>query len=121
MRLACSRARLSEGSRMLISSAMMPITTNNSTRVKPLDLRECFINEAPFQTGDKSHTRGACGSGLWHRAACARVARGHAARGGSSHLKGHYLGRAISDTDEMIAVDQLGESCTPAARRCPWC
>ena len=38
-RLACSRARLSDGSRMEISSAMMPITTSSSTRVKPFVLR----------------------------------------------------------------------------------
>ena len=35
VRLACSRALLSAGNRIEISNAMMPITTNNSTRVKP--------------------------------------------------------------------------------------
>ena len=33
--LALSRARLSVGSRMLISNAMMPMTTKSSTSVKP--------------------------------------------------------------------------------------
>src|SRR4051794_14098507 len=33
--LACWRARASAGRRMPISAAMMPITTSNSTRVKP--------------------------------------------------------------------------------------
>jgi hypothetical protein len=35
MRVACLRAAFSDGSRMLISSAMMPITTSSSTSVKP--------------------------------------------------------------------------------------
>src|SRR4029453_16808070 len=35
VRRADSRARLSVGSRMLTSSAMMPITTSSSTSVKP--------------------------------------------------------------------------------------
>src|SRR5688500_1402076 len=39
-RLACSRARLSDGSRIEISNAMMPITTSSSTRVKPFAFRE---------------------------------------------------------------------------------
>jgi hypothetical protein len=34
-RLAFSLARLSEGSRIETSNAMMPITTSSSTRVKP--------------------------------------------------------------------------------------
>src|SRR3954468_8773930 len=34
-RLAVSRARLSDGRRIEISSAMIPITTSSSTRVKP--------------------------------------------------------------------------------------
>ena len=49
-RLAVSRALFSDGSRIEISSAMMPMTTSSSTRVKPLVLRtgEQLHDEAPF-------------------------------------------------------------------------
>src|SRR4051812_45440069 len=35
IRFACSRARLRDGSRMEMSSAMMPMTTSSSTSVNP--------------------------------------------------------------------------------------
>src|SRR5678816_168295 len=41
--LPCSRARARDGRRMLISSAMIPMTTSSSTRVKPT--RETFREE----------------------------------------------------------------------------
>src|ERR1700734_573858 len=42
-RLAVSRARLSDGNRIEISSAIMPITTSNSTRENPLVRLRRFI------------------------------------------------------------------------------
>jgi len=44
-RLACSRARFRAGRRIEISSAMIPMTTNSSTRVKPLEALRSFIKK----------------------------------------------------------------------------
>src|SRR5687768_11621453 len=66
-RLACSRARLSDGSRILISSAMMPITTSSSTRVKPFALREeSFMTKLLSETSRGADPRQADGFG-WMR------------------------------------------------------
>src|SRR5215218_8239629 len=54
VRRADSRALLSVGSRMLMSSAMMPMTTSSSTRVKPPrpTRREPAGADAVIQTSD---------------------------------------------------------------------
>ena len=44
------QVRASDGSRIEISNAMMPITTNNSTRVNPWRRDDRSILEAPFNS-----------------------------------------------------------------------
>src|SRR5437763_8058938 len=67
-RLACSRARFKDGSRMEISSAMMPITTSSSTRVKPPFAlgEESFMTKLLSNTSRGADTRQADGFG-WMR------------------------------------------------------
>src|SRR5687767_9607270 len=51
--LPCSRTRLSAGSRMEMSTAMIPMTTSSSTRVKPL---RRFMTKLPWEKGPDTQT-----------------------------------------------------------------
>src|SRR2546423_437369 len=66
-RLACSRARLSDGSRIEISSAIMPITTSSSTRVNPFVLREAsFIKKLLSGNASRDADRGQADGFGWN-------------------------------------------------------
>src|SRR5689334_24633112 len=56
-RLAVSRARLRDGSRIEISSAMMPITTSSSTSVKPVFRFERFIAKLLYDASPRASFR----------------------------------------------------------------